>query len=168
MVVGAEATTSLLVLLCIVIAGLCCMSFYLFRSVNSRHKEQQDMTSAVKSAVEVVLTLSEKGLPGMNNKLMEVESRIKSVEQNVKKQESKITEISEAETNAGEALVEVQKAIDGINTEKGPIQLSKTLLREKFGNGPYSGKGDTIMSHRLSEEEIIKAARASKQQNRKE
>lgn len=155
-------TTPLLVLLCIVIAALCCMSFYLFRSVNTRHKEQQEMTSAVKSAVEVVLTLSEKGVPGLNNKLMDVESRVKSVEQNVKKQESKITEIVEVETTNGEALDEVRNAISGIATDKGPIQLTKTteLPVKRAGGGARTGGAGSIMS----EEDAIKAARASKQQ----
>lgn len=153
MTVSSSPATSLLVLLCIVIAGLCCMSFYLFRSVNARHKEQQDMTKAVSSAVELVLNLSEKGVPMINNKLTEVESRVHSAEQIVKRQEGKIREISEVE----EALAEVQNAISGISTEKGPIQLSRTLTSTN-PTTIYKDKGGVLMS----DEERIKAARAAR------
>ncbi len=61
------------------------MSFYLFRSVNTRQKEYHEMEKAVKSAVDVVVTLSEKGVPTMSHKLNDVESRIEMMEQNMKR-----------------------------------------------------------------------------------
>jgi len=123
------------------------MSFYLFRFVNARQKEQKDMSLAVKSAVEVVLALTEKGVPSINSKVTEVESRMKVMEQNVKK-------LVEVESNNGEALAEIQSAVTGISTEKGPIQLTKipTVLP---GTKKPVGKA-------LDEEETIKQARAAR------
>lgn len=125
---GSSIQVAIIILVLIVLTMVCCATCYIYRLVTTRDKTYNDIVGVVKSATEVVTSITDRGLPAIRTKLDELDSRGRTIE-NVQRA--------------------TKAAIERISTT-GPSDQPRSEAEKKTISGDMNAEAEKLLAARRS------------------